>query len=1144
MKTNIKEKILVGFFTCILILLAIAIFSSRTSQQFADSNKLLIHTHEVLYELDQILLLTVDTETGERGFIITKEDSFLEPYYKGKTEINTHINKIKTLIPDNPTQQKNIEELEKQIESQQKNLEEIISISKNDFNKAKSMVASGREKVIEDQIRKIISNAKDIEQKLLEERRKVNEQDWQDFNTITIILILLITVVLIIVYFIINGNLRAIKKAEQETDDKNWLLSGSLELNDVIRGEKDTQELSQNIIEQLCSYLKAQIGSIYLLEDHKLVLSGSYAFSIDKKNTNIIEIGQGLVGQTVLSKKSIIYTDIPDDYFKINSSLGSIKPKNLIILPFMKDGMVKGVIEIGTTRILDELDIQFLSMISENIAIVINASQSREKLKELFEETQRQAEELESQQEELREFNEGLQEKTLMLEKSENKLKKQQQQLENTNQQLEENNELLEEQKQKLKDANTDIQIKARELEVTGKYKSEFLANMSHELRTPLNSIIILSQLLSENINNVLGNKEIEFSKVIYNSGKDLLNLINEILDLSKVEAGKMELEINDIEIKEIKNNMQWLFSEQAKIKNIDFDIYYDEQLKTISTDKQKLEQILKNLLSNAFKFTDKDGKVLLSIEKLSSDVVFKNKELNKINEMIAFKVQDTGIGISHEKLEIIFDAFQQADGSTKRKYGGTGLGLSISRELANALGGEIHLESKENEGSLFTLYLPLSFDSLVIPDLNNKVVIKDKNQTKNDILIEQKIINEAKDDRYKINTKDKVILIIEDNMEFAQILLDFARQRNYKGVIALEGKTGLSYAREYKPDAIILDMKLPLMDGDEVLKELKSNPDLNQIPVQIISGYDREKEVIQLGAFDFMKKPVSKDELKRKFDNIENFINKKLKKILIVEDNKYHSEAIRELIESGDIKSYSAYSGSEALEIINKDDFDCMVVDLVLPDMSGFDLLKKIKAEEKLQKIPAIVYTGKDLSKEEAESLMKLSDTVILKTADSHERLLDETMLFLHSVESKLPKEKKNMIGKVHKTDQILKNKSVLIVDDDIRNIYSLVSVLEQQGMSCLTADNGKTAVKMIKENSLIDIVLMDIMMPIMDGYEATMEIRGISKFEKLPIIALTAKAMKDDREKGLEAGMSDYVTKPVDVDKLLSLMRVWLYK
>jgi CheY-like chemotaxis protein len=807
------------------------------------------------------------------------------------------------------------------------------------------------------------------------------------------------------------------------------------------------------------------------------------------------------------------------------------------------------VIEIGTVHAITDLDLQLLKTVTESIGIAINSSQARALQKELLEETQRQSEELEAQQEELKQTNEQLNVQTGMLERSEAELRAQQEELQQTNEELEEKANLLEEQKEKLELAKMDVENKAHELESTSKYKSEFLANMSHELRTPLNSILILSQLLAENKSKSLSPKDIEFATNIFNSGSDLLTLINEILDLSKVEAGKIEIEINEVPVSDLTNGLKQLFTEVAKSKNIGFNILFDEAKfpSPLQTDKQRLEQILRNLLSNAFKFTDRDGTIELRIDVQQPEAPLRSEKLRRLPEVVVFSVSDTGIGIPESKQGIIFEAFQQADGSTKRKFGGTGLGLSISLELAGALGGEIHLESEQGKGSTFTLYLPLEFDKANVTRGEKNIEIRKPAAKKEMPVIPPHVPsphNEAEDDRYQLRDGDKTILIIEDDGAFAKVLLDIARDKGYKGILAHQGNTGLSLARYYRPDAIILDMKLPVLDGSEVLKLLKNDPELRHIPVQIMSGYDRRKEGLELGAFDFIRKPLTQDAVHGAFDRIQDFINRKLKKLLVVEDDPAQNKTIRELIGNGDIKSFAAHTGQEAYNMLLDERFDCIIIDLGLPDMTGFELMEKIKESDQLSRIPIIVYTGRDMNKDEVRQLEKLANTVVLKTTDSKERLLDETALFLHRVESELPKEKQQIIRKLHRTEEILKHKKVLIVDDDMRNIYSLTNVMEEEGMKCFVAENGKVAIELLEKQPGIDIVLMDIMMPEMDGYEATMAIRRIDTFNKLPIIALTAKAMKGDREKCLEAGMSDYVSKPVNIDQLLSLMRVWLYK
>jgi len=762
-----------------------------------------------------------------------------------------------------------------------------------------------------------------------------------------------------------------------------------------------------------------------------------------------------------------------------------------------------------------------------------------------------QAEELEAQQEELKQMNEEMRDKNVLLERSQAELESQQEELRQTNEELEEKAGMLEEQKQTLEVAKLEVETKARELEVSGKYKSEFLANMSHELRTPLNSILILAQLLSENKSGVLGEKEVEFAKNIRTSGADLLNLINEILDLSKVEAGRIELDITEINLGSLKEKLVSLFGEVAKDRGIHFEINVGKEAAEhgLSTDGQRLEQILKNLLSNAFKFTEMNGNVTLDI-RLLPEAGQATLPGPGQPATVGFSVRDTGIGIPESKREMIFDAFRQADGSTKRKYGGTGLGLSISRQLANALGGEISMESEEGKGSVFTLRLPGRPDRTedgpgFKETVGKKAVRKEMNSTKRPVRGSGvKAGVDIADDRDSIGENDRVVLIIEDDADFASILLHITRERGCKGIVARQGNSGLSLARFYKPDAILLDMKLPVMDGADVLRQLKNDPALRHIPVQILSGDDRRKEGLDLGAFDFIQKPVSLAELQRAFSRMEEFANKKLKKLLIVEDNQQQNTAIRELVGNGDVQTVPCFTGEEAYGLLQQQPFDCIIIDLGLPEMSGMELLEKIRDNEELRRMPIIIYTARDLSREETTRLHKLASTVILKTADSRERLLDETTLFLHRVESRLPREKQQIIRKLHRTDEILKNKKVLLVDDDMRNIYSLTNVLDEEGMHCITAENGQAAVQLFRETPDIDIVLMDVMMPGMDGYEATKEIRRAPGGARTPVIALTAKAMKGDREKCLEAGMSDYISKPVNLEQLLSLMRVWLYR
>lgn len=1146
MKFTLDKKILSGFILCSFVLLFVAIISFQNSERFLSNNNMVNHTHEVLYELEQIMVYAVEAETGARGFVITGQEDYLAPYSNSRLNLTDHLDKAKRLTSDNAAQQKNLHTLTDLIKNHVEHLNLCITYRRQDLAKAAALISTGESRRMLNEIRTTIGNSKQIEQGLLLTRKQVADEDAGRFTLLFVALLLIIVGVLAIVYVIIRTNLRALRRAESEALGKNMTLAASSDLVKSMQGNKQLPELGRTIINHLVTHLDIQIGAIYSTEKNgmNLKLIGSHAMG--KKDLTTVQFGEGTVGQAAAEKKVILLHDIKPHYFNVSTTFGQVRPRQILTVPFILEDKVVGVAELGTLGDFSARDKEYVNIVSDSIAIAIVSSQVRDEAKELLEETQRQAEEMEAQQYELRQVNEELHGKTELLEKSESELIVQQEELQQQNIELEEKANLLEEQKEKLESAKNEIELKAREIEITSKYKSEFLANMSHELRTPLNSILILAQLLSENKNDTLGEKEIEYARNIHNSGNDLLNLINEILDLSKVESGKMQLEIEEVETAQIAEGLASMFTEVARNKSIGFNIQFNSSdvPAVMATDRQRVDQILRNLLSNAFKFTPKDGAITVRVDRPLSDVAFRNKSLNTAASVISFSVSDTGIGIPKDKREIIFEAFQQADGSTKRQYGGTGLGLSISRELAQALGGEIHLSSEEGKGSTFTLYLPVKFDQATVSLSEKQVEVKKKEVHAEPSRVQVKSYDvDVMDDRSDIQENDKVILIIEDDETFAKVLLGLVRERRYKGVIASQGNTGISFARHYKPDAILLDMKLPVMDGSQVLSQIKNDPELRHIPVQIISAHDRKKETLALGAFDYMKKPVSSLDLQQAFDKIEAFKSKKLKKLLIVEDDKQQNKAIRELIGNGDVKSFSAYSGNEAQEILVSESFDCIIVDLGLPDMSGFELLEKIRANEKLNKIPIIVYTGKDLGKEDNTRLSKLADTVVLKTVNSHERLLDETILFLHRVESKLPKEKQTIIRKLHRSDEVLKDKTILLVDDDIRNIYSLTNALEEEGIRCLTAENGKTAIEMLNKNPSVDLVLMDIMMPVMDGFETTVEIRKIEAFRKLPIIALTAKAMKGDKEKCLAVGMSDYVSKPVNMTQLLSLMRVWLY-
>jgi len=955
----------------------------------------------------------------------------------------------------------------------------------------------------------------------------------------------------------INKMTLTLQEAETENKKRNWLKNGQNELNNLIRGEQDLQMLTGNILNFLCKYLPAQVGTFYLLDENisKLVLFSSFAFTRRKDFNYTFESGEGMIGQASREKEIVTISNVPENYTRIRSSVGEMPPANLIFIPLWHNDTSLGVIELGSVTELTSLQEEFIRIVLENIAISIHTAHARDKMKSLLHKTQEQAEELQVQQEELRQSNEELEEQTRALKASEEALQAQQEELRVTNEELEERTKVLEKQRDdihkkndELEKARVEIQRKANDLEQASRYKSEFLANMSHELRTPLNSILVLSQLMAENKQHNLTEKQIEYAKTINGSGADLLNLINEILDLSKVEAGKTHLNHEQVWNNEMKEHLMQVFTPLAEKKGLIFEVEIDKDSPdSVYTDRLRLQQILRNLCSNAVKFTEKGNvKVIISD---ASNLVTHRKDF-KGKSLIAYRVQDTGIGISENKFHLIFEAFQQADGNTNRKYGGTGLGLTISRSFTELLGGEIIVESEQGKGSSFTLVLPVDAEQskgLPEPDelSTKKSVIHESALPKQKITGANLLKNESAHKPVEMpltqGDGNSLILIVEDDETFSLVLQDIAQQKGYKTIIAESGETGLHYADYYKPDAILLDIGLPGINGWEVVERLRKNPATKSIPIHVVSGSQNEEQAKKSGIMGFLTKPVSMESINEALSEIEKSIAKTPGKILVVEDDSNMRKSIVELLSQINVKTHTADTGSEALNIIAKETFDCIIVDLGLHDMNGFNLIEKIRANDTAVNLPIIIYTGKDLNRNEEEKLQKLANSIIIKGAKSPERLLSEVKLFLHSVSNKLGKSEKAFSTE---PEDVLKNKKILLVDDDMRNVFALASVLEDRGMQVIVGKNGREGIEKLKQSEEIDLILMDIMMPEMDGYEAISLIRKEKKFQKLPIIALTAKAMKDDRTKCIEAGANDYLAKPIDTEKLLSLLRVWLYK
>ena len=1147
-------------------------------------------SNEIMTKLEAVISTLKDAETGQRGYLLTGDRDFLVPFNGAKESAFILLNDIASITTDNPFQQQSVKQLQNIVEERLDVIDKTLVIKGRGGSVSVDDLLNG--KVYMDKARAITKKMQDEEKRLLEIRT-------HDLNTIAgytpiLIVIAAILAVLITIFFYrkvskdfstrlrlqqelqkkneeidnriqviqdiaarissgdyqirldenekdglgsLAGSLNAMAESLQYSftllADKEWLQAGIATLNDQMVGEKEVDTLANDIVNNIVVRTDSIVASLYLLgEYNQLHLAGGYALTEDRSKT--LKPGEGIVGQVVKSGKQILVNDIPAGELTISYAAGSTRPRNIVAVPIRRGSGVVGVMELGSLSSYTPLQLEFLSSVSDNIGVAIHVAQNRKKMQELLEETQAQAEELQAQHSELEGLNAELEAQTQKIQTSEEELRVQQEELLQSNQELEERTSLLEEKNQLIQERNLDIQQKAEQLQQSTKYKSEFLANMSHELRTPLNSILLLSKLMSENKD--LDKEYIEYAEVIQSSGQGLLGLIDEILDLSKIEAGKMKLEFADMSISEITTDMRSLFNPLAKNKHLELIIDVEEGLQYVNTDKMRLEQILKNLLSNAIKFTTQ-GRVSLTV--------------TKQDDQILFKVTDTGIGIPADKQSLIFEAFQQADGSTRRKFGGTGLGLSISRELAKLLGGHIALSSKENVGSEFTFSLPIDREAAIKQQAEQAVIvtpaplIEKPEPFATERFTVPHIPKDIEDDRDELNADDKIILIIEDDTAFAKTLLNFTRKRNYKGIVAVRGDVGIELAHQYKPLAILLDIQLPVKDGWQVMEELKTNAATRHIPVHIMSSLEVKRESLLKGAVDFINKPVALEHMKDIFQKLEDALTRYPKKVLIVEENKQHAEALSYFLSNHDITTKVANDVSQGISDLQKKEVDCVILDMGIPDKSAYITLETIKKTEGLENLPIIIFTGKHLSKGEESKIKQYADSIVVKTAHSYQRILDEAGLFLHLVEEKETgnKAKNPFSERLGGLYEVLNNKTVLIADDDVRNIFSLTKALEQHKMKVLAATDGKEALQILKENPLVDIVLMDMMMPEMDGYESTKEIRKIPAYKHLPVLAVTAKAMMGDREKCIAAGASDYISKPVDIDQLISLLRVWLY-
>jgi CheY-like chemotaxis protein/signal transduction histidine kinase/CHASE3 domain sensor protein len=1101
------------------------------------------HSERVIGSTQETSKLVAEMETGMRGYLLAGDEAFLSPYLLALQRVQNGLLGVAEMVSDNPQQVERVKRIQAAQTQWKDYAAEMIERRRRNDPAYIDAVRSGRGKILTDEIRRTYDEFLDVERRLLRDRN----DEARRVTTWSVVSFLLLSL-------LVGGGLAMFGRRQlvmlsnsyQETLEheaehnaqlrhQDWLRSGQTELAALSAGIHSLEPLAEAVLGYLIRYLDGAVASMYVNgEDGVLRRIGAYGFAFDKADdAQVIMPGHSLASRAAIEGRLLVLNDLPDGYIKVASSLGDAPPRQLLIAPVHNHGKIKGVIEIGFLHPVTARDREFMELIASAVGASMAAVLYRLRLQHALEETQTLNEELQVQQEELRTANEELEEQSRALEESQTALENQQSELRATNDQLAEQALNLDMKNAALTGAQDQLRQRALELERASRYKSEFLANMSHELRTPLNSSLILAKLLADNASGNLNDEQVRFAQTIYSAGNDLLHLINDILDISKVEAGKLELVPEEVPLRRMVEGLARTFEPLARQKMLDFSVAIDPNVPpTITTDRQRVEQILKNLLSNAVKFTD-SGKVAMTLGVTPEG-------------WVQFGVRDSGIGIAPDQQDKIFDAFHQADGTTSRRFGGTGLGLSISRDLTNLLGGTLNVSSQPGEGSLFTLSLPRSGAVAATPPaapaLNAPLPAPLATPAPTSAPASMEPAASFADDRDLPAAGTRTVLVIEDEPEFARILFDLAHELDYRCLVALSAGEGLALAASQKPDAVLLDIRLPDSSGLSVLQQLKDNPATRHIPVHIVSSMENGGEALHLGAIGYALKPTSREQLEEVFRKLQEKSSQKIKRVLLVEDDERQRESVVQLIADTDVEIKAVGMGGDALALLKEQIFDCMIIDLKLPDMQGGELLERMASEEVCSFPPVIVYTGRNLTRDEEAELLKYSRSIIIKGARSPERLLDEVTLFLHKVESELSSERQTMLKAVRGRDRVFEGRTILLVDDDVRNVFALTSALESRGAKVEVGRNGFEAIAKLDEVPGIDLVLMDVMMPGMDGLEATRRIRADGRFDRLPIIAITAKAMKDDQEQCLAAGANDYLAKPIDLSRLYSLLRVWM--
>jgi len=1101
------------------------------------------HSQEVIGKGNEVSRLVADMEAGMRGYAISGDESFLSPYTVAKPKVDVEMDGLLRLVRDSQAQADRLNRVRGAYAEWLKFTNEVIE-RRRDNQDVVQAIMSGRGKSLTDDMRAQFAAFINSENALLvdrgEEARSVIAWSVGSFLLFTLIVGGLLATFGRRELMRLSTSYGEILKHENEHNAElrhlSWLRSGQTELAAKSIGLNSLEALAEAVLDHVVRYLGGSVAAMYFRnEEGVLRRIGAYGFSNEDERARIIEPGASLASQAANENRLVRVKELPGDYLKVASGLGETAPREIVIAPFNNFGKVKGVMEIGFLHPVRERDIEFLKLVGDAVGASVGAVVYRQRLQDALSESQALNEELQVQQEELRTANEELEEQSRALEESQTSLENQQAELEQTNDQLAEQALNLDMKNAALTEAQEQLRARALDLERASRYKSEFLANMSHELRTPLNSSLILAKLLADNVPGNLNDEQVRFAQTIYSAGNDLLHLINDILDISKVEAGKLELLPEDLPIRRTVEGLGRTFEPLAKQKQLRFSVTVEPNVPpSLHTDRQRLEQVLKNLLSNAVKFTEQ-GEVSLTVSATDEG-------------WVQFTVVDSGIGIAADQHERIFEAFHQADGTANRRFGGTGLGLSISRDLTSLLGGTLAVTSTPGQGSTFTLSMPRNGMVSAAPPAPRSAAPAQRPPRPApapepvEPAEETPARSSFPDDRATTIQGARTVLVIEDEPDFARILFDLAHDLEYRCLVALTAGEGLELAAAESPDAILLDIRLPDSSGLSVLQQLKDNPATRHIPVHVVSSMDNAGEALHLGAIGYALKPTSREQLEDVFRKLQEKSSQQIKRVLLVEDDERQRDSVVQLIADEDVQIDAVGSGEEALALLRSEIFDCMIIDLKLPDMQGKELLENMSHEELVSFPPVIVYTGRNLTRDEEAELMKYSRSIIIKGARSPERLLDEVTLFLHKVESQLSTERQHMLKTVRGRDRVFEGRTILLVDDDVRNVFALTAALEQRGANVEVGRNGFEAIAKLDEIPGVDLVLMDVMMPGMDGLEATRRIRADGRFNRLPIIAITAKAMKDDQEQCLAAGANDYLAKPIDLARLYSLLRVWM--